>query len=76
MKFELTEKDVDTLQMLREATAAKVVSESLFSAEVLGLVEGSYRGHKGIGTGGGTNRRYQLTTQGFAFMARIDWLKQ
>ena len=77
MRFIITEEDLDALQVIREAKETTIrVGPSLYHAELLGLVEGSYQGRKGIGTGGGKNRRYQMTDAGFAFMARLDWIKQ
>ena len=76
MRFVITEGDIEALQVLREADAPTTSEAILCGVEILGLVEGSYHGHKGIGTGGGKNRRYVMTEAGFAFMARIDWLKQ
>ncbi len=76
MRLLIGDVEIAALQKLREADAPIRHEDIGFAVEVLGLVEGSYQGHKGLGTGGGKNRHYVMTEQGFAFMARIDWLKQ
>ena len=73
MRFVIDENEISFLQRLARSDKPLSSFMSGFSCEMLGLVEGSYHGLKGIGTGGGSRRQFALTDAGRAFVVRLEW---
>ena len=71
MRIILEDEDITVLRALEAFSVPHRVATFAFDAEILGLVEGSYQGKVGGGTGGGSMRKYRLTEQGRAFLERL-----